>query len=90
LNNYWIDYFHNRIEELWMFIAVLSGVTILVFLLLVVITFLQIRSEKVKILQIKSALAQDLERLQRLVSRVDSLESNQRNLSDKLDRTRGF
>jgi Tfp pilus assembly protein PilN len=73
-----------------MFIAVLSGVTILVFLLLVVITFLQIRSEKVKILQIKSALAQDLERLQRLVSRVDSLESNQRNLSDKLDRTRGF
>jgi Tfp pilus assembly protein PilN len=73
-----------------MFIAVLSGVTILVFLLLVVITFLQIRSEKVTILQIKSALAQDLERLQRLVSRVDSLESNQRNLSDKLDRTRGF
>ena len=73
-----------------MFIAVLSGITILVFLLLVVITFLQIRSEKVKILQIKSALAQDLERLQRLVSRVDSLESNQRNLSDKLDRTRGF
>ncbi len=73
-----------------MFIAVLSGVTILVFLLLVVITFLQIRSEKVKILQIKAALAQDLERLQRLVSRVDSLESNQRNLSDKLDRTRGF
>ena len=73
-----------------MFIAVLSGITILVFLLLVVITFLQIRSEKVKILQIKAALAQDLERLQRLVSRVDSLESNQRNLSDKLDRTRGF
>jgi Tfp pilus assembly protein PilN len=73
-----------------MFIAVLSGVTILVFLLLVVITFLQIRSEKVKILQIKAALAQDLERLQRLVSRVDSVESNQRNLSDKLDRTRGF